>query len=135
MYLHSKLEHPNSTKKRIAYSHALRFSKFWYDRCSLHNNFKWLLNTLTRGVTIKKILQHKSTLLFTIPRNELLNKIKTCTDFLPFTVTYKKILPNWFYPIPQNNNWQKLVYFTNWTKLERNFCWTSNIGIRKKQKP
>ena len=35
---------------------------------------------------------------------------------------------------PQNNNWQKLAYFTNWTKIEINFCWTSNFGIQKKQK-
>ena len=25
---------------------------------------------------------------------------------------------------PQNNKWQKLAYFTNWTKSGRNFCWT-----------
>ena len=41
-YLHSKPEHPNSTKNRIAYSHS--FDKIWYDRKDLHNNCKRLLN-------------------------------------------------------------------------------------------
>ena len=47
-YLHSKLEHPNSTKKSIAYSQALRFNKIWYNRSDLHNNCERLLNTLTK---------------------------------------------------------------------------------------
>ena len=46
-YLHSKLEHSNSTKKTIAYSQALRFNKIWYNRSDFHNKFKRLLNTLT----------------------------------------------------------------------------------------
>ena len=46
-YLHSKSEHPNSTKKSIAYSLALRFKKNCYNRSDLHNNCKRLLNTLT----------------------------------------------------------------------------------------
>ena len=28
-----------------------------------------------------------------------------------------------------------MVYFANWIKIERNFCWTSNVSIQKKQKP
>ena len=47
-YLHSKSEHPNSTKKSIAYSQALRFKKICYNRSDLHNNCKRLLNTLTK---------------------------------------------------------------------------------------
>ena len=39
-YLHSKSEHPNSTKKSIAYSQALRFNKICYSRSDLHNNCK-----------------------------------------------------------------------------------------------
>ena len=47
-YLHSKSEHPNSTKKSIAYSQALRFNKICYNRSDLHNNCKRLLiKTLT----------------------------------------------------------------------------------------
>ena len=47
-YLHSKSEHPISTKKSIAYSQALRFNKICYNRSDLHNNCKRLLNTLTK---------------------------------------------------------------------------------------
>ena len=62
-YFHNKSEHPNSTKNNIAYSQTLRFSKICYNRSDLHNKCKRLLNTI-RGVTIRKILQHKSTVLF-----------------------------------------------------------------------
>ena len=66
-YSHSKLEHPNFTKKGIAYSQALKFSKICYNRSNLHNNCKRLLNTLTkRGynkISTQQILQHKSTVL------------------------------------------------------------------------
>ena len=51
-YLHSKSEHPNSNKKSIAYSQALRFNKICYNRSDLHNNRKRLLNTLTRRIVI-----------------------------------------------------------------------------------
>ena len=47
-YLHGKSEHPNSTKKSVAYSQALRFNKICYNRSDLHNNCKRLLNTLTK---------------------------------------------------------------------------------------
>ena len=47
-YFHSKSEHPNSTKKGIAYSHASGFSKSCYNRRNLYNNCKQLLNTLTK---------------------------------------------------------------------------------------
>ena len=63
-YLHSKSEHPNSTKKIIAYSQALTFNNICYNRSDLHNKCKRLLNTLIRGVTIKKVLQRKSAALF-----------------------------------------------------------------------
>ena len=46
--LHSKSEHPNSTKKNIAYSQALRFNKVSYNRNNFHNNCKRLLNTFTK---------------------------------------------------------------------------------------
>ena len=41
-YLHSKSEHPNSTKKCIAYSKALRLNKICYNKSDLHNNCKRL---------------------------------------------------------------------------------------------
>ena len=47
-YLHNKSEHSNSTKKRVAYIQTLRFNKICYNRSDLHNNFKRLLNTLTK---------------------------------------------------------------------------------------
>ena len=47
-YLHSKSEHPNSTKKSIAYSQALSFNEICYNRSDLHNNCKRLINTLTK---------------------------------------------------------------------------------------
>ena len=53
-HLHSKSEHLNSTKKSIAYSQALRFNKICYNRGDLHNNYKRLLNTLTKRGYNKK---------------------------------------------------------------------------------
>ena len=58
-YLHRKSEHPNSTKKSIAYNQALRFNQICYNRSDLHNNCKRLINTLTKKGYNKKILQHK----------------------------------------------------------------------------
>ena len=67
-YLHSKSEHPNSTKKNIAYSQALRFNKICYNRNDLYNNCKRILNTKSKRVTTtQKILQINRAI--TIPRN------------------------------------------------------------------
>ena len=82
-------------KKTIAYSQSLRFNKISYNRSDLHNNCKRLLNTLAkRGFTkIDTIIQINRTI--SIPRNELLNKIKTSnTERLPLTVTYNRTLPD-----------------------------------------
>ena len=94
-YLHSKSEHPNSTKKSIAYSQALRFNKICYNRSDLHNNCKRLLNTLTKRGYNKKDTTTQINRAISIPRNELLNKIKTSnTERLPLTVTYNRTLPD-----------------------------------------
>ena len=76
-YLHSKSEHPNSTKKSIAYSQALRFSKICYNRSNLHNNCKWLLNTLTKRGYNKTDTATQINRTISIPRNKLLKRIKT----------------------------------------------------------
>ena len=76
-YLHSKSEHPNSTKKSIAYSQALRFNKICYNRSDLHNNCKRLLNTLTKRGYNKKDTTTQTNRAISIPRNELLNKTLT----------------------------------------------------------
>ena len=47
-YLHNKWEHPNSTKRGIVYSQALRFNKVCCNRSDLNNDCKRLLNTLTK---------------------------------------------------------------------------------------
>ena len=94
-HLHSKSEHPNSTKKSIAYSQALRFNKICYNRSDLHNNCKRLLNTLTKRGYNKKDTTTQINRAISIPRNELLNKIKTSnTERLPLTVTYNRTLPD-----------------------------------------
>ena len=94
-YLHNKSEHPNSTKKSIAYSQALRFNKNCYNRSDLHNNCKRVLNTLTKRGYNKKDTTTQINRAITIPRNELLNKIKTSnTERLPLTVTYNRTLPD-----------------------------------------
>ena len=90
-YLHSKSEHPNSTKKSIAYSQALRFNKICYNRSDLHNNCKRLLNTLTKRDYNKIDTTTQINRAITIPRNELLNKIKISnTKRLALTVKYNK---------------------------------------------
>ena len=92
-YLHSKSEHPNSTKKSIAYSQALRFNKICYDRSDLHNNCKRLLKTLTKRGYNKTDTVTQINHAISIPRNELLNRIKTFnTERLPLTVTYNRTL-------------------------------------------
>ena len=92
-YLHSKSEHPNSTKKSIAYSQALRLNKICYNRSDLHNNCERLLNTLTKRGYNKTDTTTQINRAITIPRNELLNQIKTSnTERLPLTVTYNRTL-------------------------------------------
>ena len=94
-YLHSKSEHPNSTKKSIAYSQALRFNKICYNRSDLHNNCKRLLNTLTKRGYNKTDTATQINRVISVPRNELLNKSKTSdTERLPLTVTYNRTLPD-----------------------------------------
>ena len=94
-YLHSKSEHPNSSKKSISYNQALRFNKICCNRSDLRNNCKRLLNTLTKRGYNKTDTTTQINRAITIPRNELLNKIKTSnTERLPLTVTYNKTLPD-----------------------------------------
>ena len=84
-YLHRKSDYPNSTKKCIAYS----------QRSDLLNNCKRLLNTLTKRGYNKKYTTTQINRTISIPRNELLNKIKTSnTERLPLTVTYNRTLPD-----------------------------------------
>ena len=99
-YLHSKSEHPNSTKKCIAYSQAIRFNKICYSTSDLHNNCKRLLNTLTKRGYNKTGTTTQIKRAITIPRNELLNKIKT--ERLPLTITYNRTLPNFKTIIDKN---------------------------------
>ena len=73
----SKSEHPNSTKRSIVYSQALRLNKICYNRSELHNNCKRLLNTLTTRGYNKTDTTTQIKRAISIPRNELLNKIKT----------------------------------------------------------
>ena len=111
-YLHSKSEHPNSTKKSIAYSQALRFNKICYNRSDLHNNCKRLLNTLTKRGYNKKDTTTQINRAISISRNELINKIKPSnTERLLLTVTYNRTLPDFkttatktaiFYKLNQN---------------------------------
>ena len=94
-YLHSKSKHPNSTKKSIAYSLALRFNKICYNRSDLHNNCKRLFNTLTKRGCNKTDTTTQINRAITTSRNELINKIKTSnTELLSRTVTYNRILPD-----------------------------------------
>ena len=93
-YLHSKSEHSNSTKKSIAYIQALRFNKICYNRSGLHDICKRLLNTLTKRGYNKTDTTTQINSAITIPRNELLNEIKTSnTERLPLTVMYNRTLP------------------------------------------
>ena len=90
-YLHSKWEHPNSTNENIAYNQVLRFNKICYNRSDLHNNCKRLLNTLTKRDYNKIDTTTQINRAITIPRNELLNKIKISnTKRLALTVKYNK---------------------------------------------
>ena len=93
--LHSKSEHPNSTKRIIANSQALRFNKICYSKSHLHNKCKRLLNTLTKRGYNKTGTAAQNNGANSIPRKELLNKIKTSnTERLPLTVTYNRTLPD-----------------------------------------
>ena len=66
-----------------------------YNRSDLHNNCKELLNTLTKRGCNKRVTTTQINHAISIPRNELLNKIKTSnTDRLPLTVTYNRTLPD-----------------------------------------
>ena len=92
-YLQSKLERSNSTKKCIAYRQTLRFNKICYNRSNLHNNCKRLLSTLTKSGYNKTDPATQINRATSVPRNELLNKIKTSnTERLPLTVPYSRTL-------------------------------------------
>ena len=102
-YLHRKPEHPNSTKKNIACSQALRFNKICYNRSDLHNNCKRLLNTLTKRGYNKTDTTTQINNAITVPKIEFRNKIKTSnTEGLPLTVTYNRTLPDLKTIIDQN---------------------------------
>ena len=74
---------------------ALRFNKICCNRSNLHNNCKRLLNTLTKRGYNKTDTTTQINRAIIIPRNELLNKIKTSnTERLSLTVTYSKTLPD-----------------------------------------
>ena len=94
-YLHSKSEHPNSTKKSIAYSQALRFNKICYNRSDLHSNCKRLLNTLSKRGYNKTDAATQINRAMSTSRNELPWKVKTSnTVSLSLTVTYNRTLPD-----------------------------------------
>ena len=94
-YLHSKSEHPNSTKKCITYSQALRFNKICYNRSELQHNYKRLLNTLPKRGYNRKDTTTQINRAISILRNKLLSKIKTSnTEHLPLTATYNGTLPD-----------------------------------------
>ena len=89
--LHSKSEHPNSTNENIAYKQVLRFNTICYNRSDLHNNCKPSLNTLTKRDYNKTDTKTQINRAITIPRNELLNKIKISnTKRLALPVKYNK---------------------------------------------
>ena len=82
-----------STKKGIANSQAFRFNKICYNRSGLHNNCKQLLNRLIKLDYNKRGTLTQINRAIAIPRNVLLNKIKTFnTKCLPLTVTYNRTL-------------------------------------------
>ena len=117
-YLRSKSEHPNSSRKSIAYSQALRFNKICYNGSDLHNNFKRLVNTLTKRGYNKKDTTTQIDRAISIPRDELLNKTKTSsTERLPLAVTYNRALPDLKTKI--DKNWHILQIEP---KLKETFC-------------
>ena len=104
-YLHSKSEHSNTTKKSIVYSQALWSNKTCYSRSDLHSYCKRLLNTLTKTDYNKTDTTTQINDAISIPRNELLNKIKTSnTERLPLTVMYNRNLPGLKTIIDKNGN-------------------------------
>ena len=106
-YLHNKSEHSDSTKKSIAYSQALRFKNICYNRSNLHNNYKRLLNTLTKTGYNKADITTQINCVITIPTNKLISKIKISnSERLPVTVTYSRTLPDLKTVIEKN--WQEI---------------------------
>ena len=104
-YLHSKSEHSNTTKKSIAYSEALWFNRICYNRSALLNNCKRLLNTLTKTDYNKADTATQIDDAISVPRNELLNKIKKSNnERLPLAVTYNRTLPGLKTIIDKNGN-------------------------------
>ena len=104
-YLHSKSEHSNTTKKSIAYNEALWFNRIYYNRSDLLNNCKRLLNTLTKTDYNKADTTTQIDDAISVPRNELLNKIKKSNnERLPLAVTYNRTLPGLKTIIDKNGN-------------------------------
>ena len=76
IYLHSKSEHHNSTKKSTASSQALIFNIICYNRSDLHNKSKRLLNTLNKRSYNKRDTSTQTNRAISIPKNELPNNFK-----------------------------------------------------------
>ena len=77
----------------IVFIQALKFSKISCNRSDLHNNCKRLLNTITKRGYYKTDTTTQINRAISIPRNELLNKIKTSnTERLPLSDTYNRAL-------------------------------------------
>ena len=73
----------------------MRFNKICYNKSDLHNNCKQLLNTFSKRGYNKTDTTTQINRAISIPRKELLNKIKTSnTERLPLTVTYNRTLPD-----------------------------------------
>ena len=130
-YLHSKSEHPNFTGKSFAYSQALRFNKICENRRDLHNSCKQLLNPLTKRCYNKTDTVTQINRAIIIPRNKLLNKIKTSnTERLPLIVTYNRTLR--YCKTINDKNWHILQIES---KLKNNFAEPLILAFKRNKKP
>ena len=114
-------------KKSIPYSQALWFNKICYNGSDLHNNYKRLLNMLTKRGNNKTDTTTQINRAISIPRNELLNKIKTSnSERSPFTVTNNRILPD--LKIIIDKNWHILQIEP---KLKKIFAEPSILAFKR----
>ena len=107
-YLHRKSEHPESLKKSIPYSQALRINKICYDKNDRERNYKELQKSFIDRGYEKEFIEKEIKKAGDIPRNNLLeNKERKQSNRLPLITTYNRTLPNLKHIV--KNNWDILT--------------------------
>ena len=93
-YLHRKSEHPESLKKNIPYSQALRIKRIWSNEEEFKNSCKALKKRFVPRGYDKQETEQQTTRASEIPCNKTLQpSVRKQSKRIPFVVTFNRTLP------------------------------------------